>query len=677
MKKYRIRTFGDLLRDAEPLTKGQERPERSGAVKVSLVGKAKPPGGGWRPVGRKGGFVRVRGGKREYWYPGQQPQRRRKAKKKTKRPQTRQGPPQLPEGASKPMKAIESTAPVGSAKHRLETGHFQLIKKRAFSRDMDEHQRRKTRWVPNVDDKTKLELISDYQPLLKSLTKKLSRQFHLPRTDTVKEDMMSAGVEGLLVAIDLFKGGAPFNPKLVVHDMMRLHASREFLGFELPEMHARNLARYIAARHQAAKKLGKDDPTPEEVLPFFDLRKRHVHAGLPAYDESRKIGTYPKTMMKEFDLPDGSTEMREVEHPKAGQPMYAPLRNEQLPDRKGYTLPEHLGRRGDPSKPSTRKRVDQPSKLDWAEMYDGFLKGQKTVTPFDAQVIAPGVGIGYGFSVEDQIVIRHDLQQAAQQISKMGPAEIETKSYPGAKAPSTFRVDDLGDIVLRRLGVDQEEHSVQALVRAVPIYKKTKKGWKRVGDRQAHDLMQKFVEKGMGQLPKHTDGSHATRLAERAKEIISPTKSIPKGPSWKQIIKGLAAKFTSAQVKKFRDGYSGEGKERVARMNDGEVRLLMAQRSKTARKLSAEIRRAMTATMTVERVSPLHGIATRFDPDTGEFESFRVRMKHERHFKKSLADLNDQILRDMVRFPKMMSLLTSPHPPTQARAAFERMLGLG
>lgn len=642
--------------------------------------KASPPsGGGWRPVGRKGGYVRTRGAKREYWYPTtvQKPPRRRpKVRKPQKRPQTTQGPPKLPEGRYKSMKAIESSAPMGSAKWRMETGHYQLIRKRVFTRDQDEMQRRKTAWAPNVDDQTKLELIRDYQPLVKSLAKKLSRQFHLPFTQTVLQDMQSAGVEGLLVAIDKYKGGTAFDPSLVVRDMMRLHASREFLGFELPELHARNLARYIAARHQASKKLGKTDPTPEEVVPFFDLRKRHVHSGLPAYDESRKIGEHPKTIMKEFELPNGRVVEKEVRNPKAGEPIYAPLRNEQIPNFDGYTLPEHLGRKGSDEEASDRKRKQQPSKLEWAQMYDSFLKGQKGMQVFEAEVIAPGAGVGYGFSVEDQIVIRHDLQDAAMKISAMGASEMAMKSYPGAKKPTTYRVRDLGDIVMRRLGVDQEEHSVKALVRSVPIEKKTKSGWKRVGDRQAETVMQAFVEKGMQQLPKHTVGSHAKRVAQRAQQAIAPTKRAPLGPSYIDVVKREAARLSSSEVERFRRNYRGPNADHVQRMSPQELRVVIAERSQRARGLAAEIRRAMTAHMTIERVDPMYGIARRLDPETGRMESVRVRMNYERNFKKSMADLPNQVLRDIYYHPNLMKLLTSDGPPSRARGTFQRMVGL-
>lgn len=658
MKTYRIHQFADLLRDAEPLQKA-----------------TKPPGGGWQAIGKKGGYVRLRGGKREYWYPQpakKAPQRRSKARKPKTRPEAAPPLPRLPEGRYKPMKTIESTAPQGSAKYRLETGHFQLIRKRVFTRDQDEMQRRKTAWAPNVDDKTKLEIIRDYQPLVKKLAKKLSRQFHLPFTETVLQDMQSAGVEGLLVAIDKFKGGTPFDPSLVVRDMMRIHASREFLGFELPELHARNLARYVAARLQTSKKLNKTDPTPEEVVPFFDLRKRHVHAGLPAYDENRKIGEHPKTIVKEFELPNGKMVEKEVPNPKAGQPIYAPLRNEQIPDFDGYTLPEYLGRKGSDEEASTRKRKQQPSKLDWAQMYDSFLKGQKGMQVFETDVIAPGAGVGYGFSVEDQIVIRHDLQEAASEISAMGAAELSMKSYPGAKKQTTYRVKDLGDIVMRRLGVDQEEHSVKALVRAVPIEKKTKSGWKRVGDRQAETVMQAFVEKGMENLPKHTKGSHAKRVAERARQVLAPEKRAPLGPSYIDVIKEEAAKVSQTEVDRVRRSAASS----VQRMNDQELRVMIAQRSRRARSLAAEIRQAMTAHMTVERVDPMYGIARRYDPDTGRIESVRVRMNYERHFKKGFTDLSDQVLRDIYLYPNMMQLLISDGPPTRDRLSFLRMVGI-
>lgn len=663
MRDILIYKLGDLIRQHDGLEKAQ-----------------RPPGSGWKPVGRKGGYKRTRGGKAEYWYPSgpEKPSRAKKRsrpKKKGRKPQKGSETPQRAKN-TKPMKAIESQAPKGSARWKLETGKFQLIRKRVYSRDMDDHQRRKTSWAPNVDDETKVELVDQYEPLIRSTAKKISRRLHLPWTRSVMEDLHSAGVEGMLVAIDKYKGGTPFNPSLVVHDMMRVHAAQEFLGFELPAMHVRNLARYIAARHQASQKLNKMDPTPEDVLPFFDLRKRHIHVSLPAHDKTKVIGKQPQKIMNEHGF--------EVPNPKAGDPIYAPLRNAQIPDHDSYTLP--VGYRGSTGKHEKRRK--QPSKLEWAEMYHSFLTGEKGISVFEESVIAPGAGVGYGFSPEDQAIIREDLARAAdvmdEMMSGMGRATLEAKSYPGAKKKTTYRVKSLGDIAMRRLGINQEEHSIQALVRSVPIEKKTKTGWKRVGDRQAHDLMQKFVDMAVHRLPKHATGT-AKQVAKRAANVVAPRKSAPRGPSYKEIIKKEAAQYSDDRVQQYRSTVRNTKTARLLRsMSNDEVRIFMALQSRRGQKVNAEMRRVATQHFEVERTGPTEGVARVFNPSTGVWDAMKVRMSPQERGRgatdlvmKSLDGFYDAQLIEMHYFPRTMMLLTSDGPPTKARRTLHKLVGLG
>lgn len=647
----------------------------------------RPPGGGWKPVGRKGGYKRVRGGKAEYWYPNgaQKPSKAKtkpSTKKRGRKPQKGAQGEQRAKNA-KPMKPYASKAPQGSARWRLETGKYQLIRKRVFSRDMDDHQRRKTSWAPNVDDETKMELVEQYEPLIRATAKKISRRLHLPWTQSVKDDLHSAGVEGMLVAIDKYQGGTAFNPSTVVHDMMRVHAAQEFLGFELPAVHVRNLARYIAARHQAVHKLGKMEPTPEDVLPFFDLRKRHIHPNVPAHDKTKVIGKQPKKILNEHGF--------EVPNPKAGEPIYAPLRNAQVPDHDRYTLPVgHLAGTAMDRGARTRhaRRQEQPSKLEWAEMYHSFLMGEKGISVFEESVVAPGAGVGYGFSPEDQAIIGEDLAQAAeimdQMMSDLGKATIEAKSYPGAKKKTIYRVESLGDIAMRRLGINREEHSIQALVRAVPIEKKTKTGWKRVGDRQAHDLMQKFVDMAVHRLPKHATGA-AKSVAKRAANIVAPRKSAPRGPSYREIIKKEAAKISDAQVQHYRSSIRSERVQHLLRrMTNDEVRTHMARASRRGQKLSAEMRRAMTQFFEVERTSPTSGIARVYNPSTGQWDAMKVRMSRPRpdggatdFVMKSLDGFYDGTLLEMHFFPRTAMLLTSDGLPTKARRTLHKLVGLG
>ena len=697
----------------------------------------KPGGGGWTPtpMGWKRPTGKPKKGKPTKWEYGgygtpevppkapkrsEEPQRRPSltervsasgarsfdpSKKKAKRPS-----PHRVEG--RPMESFASTAPKGSAKHRLESGEFSLIKKRSYSRDADKGKRSRQVWAPNVDDQTRMELIEAYQPLIKKWAKKLSRQLHLPFNRTTLQDLQQAGAEGMLVAIDKYKGGTDFNPTLVVRATMRVHAASEFLGFEVPEKHAENLSRYIAARHQASQKLDKPNPTPEEVLPFFDLRKRHLHSGLPAHDKSRPLGNDKET----------------------GKMTYATLRNEQLPDFDKYTLPEHLGRKGTDDDVSDRVRKDQLSKFDWAEIYHNFLTGQKGFSGFDQDIIAPGVGIGQAYSAEDRAAIQHDLAGAADAITSLGPFTLQAASYPGAKKKTTYRVKDLGKVIFERLMQDPGE-GVQTLVESIPIHKLKKDGkWERVGDRQAHDIMTKFVHMGMQRIPKHAASDHTKRLLTRAAEVAAPSKRIPPGPSWADTIRAVAAEYTQSEVSKYRE--SRRTDDRASRMSDQELRIHMAQGSRTGRALSAEMRRSMLRSMEVERTGPTAGLARIYNQESKQWESIKVHMNRPRSaadlkgttgaragvatsgipwvtgsgaesiydndpkamarraeyyespgrswfkpefrkpLKKSYGNLSERMLRDLRLFPNLMKLLMTDGPPTKERAALYRLVGL-
>jgi hypothetical protein len=626
----------------------------------------------------------------------------------------------------------ETRSEKNSAKWKLEMGHFSLIKHSAVTRDMDEGDRRRQTWQPDVDDATKWKLVNEFTPLIRAGATQMARTYRLAygRND-VKEQLVTAGVEGLLVAITKYKGGTAFNPDMVIRDYQRLEAAEMFMGYGLPQVHARNVARYMAARSQAQHRLELDrDPTPEEVLKFFDLRKRHLHKGLPVYDVTNKIGTYPKTMLRTVTLLSGQRVQRRVRHPQAGKPKYAKLRDAPVPD-EPWRFPVHLGRKakkGTVRKVSDRARPMQPSKLQWTEMYDGFLRGEHGIQEFETALLFPGAGLGRGVDEQEQAAIRHDVLTAAEAVTSLGPAVIElgkvtkTQSYR-----KKYRVKDLGEVILRRIGIGfdspggGESHTIHALVQTVPIYKQVGGKWQRVSDRLAHDLMDKFVRKGMKELRRKVVDRRATAFLKQAEQVVAPTERAPSGPSYWQVLKQEGAKFPQQQVVKFKAAKNLEN------LSDAEARIEMAHGTRRAKGLSREIRQAMTRTIDVERVSDTHGIAMIWNPETRAWHGVQVSMPKREELveaapslsgvpirpKVPLKDwpggkrwlreggspeavhesraagrirkaflsyhdepaLNSRILRDVARFPLTMRLVTTDSRP-EGRMLVYRAMGL-
>lgn len=639
-----------------------------------MLVKADKPPPGFQPVknSKKGGYKKRIGGKWVYWYPGQPHPKAARGKAGRSKPRPGRDPAPRGSKSGEKMPVLEgSRAKPGTGVHKMENGEFYWKKSREYDNSADGHQMQKTQLRPAVDDQTKMQLLTEFRPLMISEAKKARRLFALKdkyeigdsgrHENQTQMELMSAGMEGMLKAIESYKADVPFaaHAQMYVRDYVRMHAAKEFMGgVQLPDMHVRNLSRFIAARAQAAKVLSKENPTPREVVPFFDLRKKHVHAGLPAKG------------------PNGEE-----------------LRNAQIPDTEGYKL--GLGRRGtvqkrgkDGSKTEVggemRDLVDQPSKLDWAEMYHGFLTGQKGIEAFDEQVIFPGAGggIGFGFQPDDQIAIRQQVQRAVSKIEEMGSVRI-SHQLSGTKKPAEFRIDSLGEILMRKLGVGHEPHSARELAKEVPIYKMKADGTeKAVGQRNAIELMQKFVEQGMTQLKDAVEDKRAKALVDRAKEAIAPTKAAPAGPTFNEMLKEEAKQIPASAVSAWRERMAakhGEHAQHIQRMSDDEVKMELAKQTRRGKRMSAAMRKLATQTIDVERISKHEGVAYMYDPVTKQHSSVRVRMNYDKDFdlNKSLAEgLSDQMIHQARNFPNLMTLLASDDPvPSVHRTVVQRMLG--
>ena len=254
------------------------RPEDSFAKSA----KAPPPGytaipgttiGGYHKRGAHGRFF--------YWYPAGALER----PDPTKPPAKRKGGPRLstvsPQAETVPAFEDSRADPkVNPGLAKIEGGVFPWAKVRRTGKTADDRSTRRTQREIAVDDETKMQLVNEYQPLIKSEANRAMRLYAIKDWAESKQEVQRGGMEGLLVAIKKYKGGKPFGPfaKLYVRDYARREAGREFQGgLELPEVHIKNIAKFIAARVQTHIYEGIESPTAEDVAKNFDLRFRDIH----------------------------------------------------------------------------------------------------------------------------------------------------------------------------------------------------------------------------------------------------------------------------------------------------------------------------------------------------------------------------------------------------------------
>lgn len=652
----------------------------------------KPPPGYQAVMGsKKGGYKKMVGGKWEYWYPGQPWPKHSSGGKSESKKTAKPSPTRVDAVGAKPGEHLPSVkgsrAEPGTGAWAMDNGVFQWMKSRHFTQSEDNHQMRRTELVPNVDEATKNALLSEFRPLLIAEAKATQRKHALKTrlatstsgrsTDQVREELISAGTEGLLSAIQLFKADATFASyaQVAVKDAMRREAVSQRLGMSLPIRHERNLTRYIRARQRAAAHLQKDNPTPEDTLPFFDLRKKHIHGGLPAKNDEGDV------------------------------------RNAQIPDREGYKL---TGGRNNIDGEATRDVVEQRSKLDWARMYDGLLHGEKSVEAFDEEkVFGAGGGVGYGFSPEEQVSIRQEVTKAMKVLDSMNKAKTITFQLPGTKNPAKFRVDSVAGILARRLGIGSEEQSVRDIAEEVPVYKVGDDGKEKpVGNTSARLLIQSFVEEGMKDLQRVTRGdATATSVIKRAAAVVAPATTLPAGPTYAQTLQKAAASLSEGSVKAYTEKAVARHTEHAAKlraraervgspklkehlitqaeaatrrakataaMSDEHMRMEAAKEATASKGMSAKMRAFATRTAIVERIDEHNGIIFTRDEDDRPV-GIKVKMGYDPDAKLAKAEytgFGSAMALQAVLRPATTMWMTEPnHAPSPERAAAQDMLG--
>jgi len=716
----------------------------------------RPPAGyGVAPRSHHGGWRKKIKGEWSYWYPGKgvvgKP-RKDDEKEPTPKQQARQRAfgsfVKVTPGRRLPVyeesRAKQDTNP---GLWKMENGVFHMKRVRTFEGAPDDRRIRSTRNEPDVDDHTKMQLITEYGPLIRKEARDAARLHGIARRSEIGAaygeanqtavELQHGGIEGMLHAIAAYRGGQPFGmyAQQYVRDYTRLEAGRQGSVSHLPARHVANLRRFIAARVKAQVKLRSDNPTSEQIARFFDLRLKHVHTGLAPV-----------------------------------------LRNELVP-MEGYKLA--VGRHGTGlawSDSQMRDRENRRSRVEWCDAFSLYLSGGRVTAGDGADEISSAFNFGTAFSTEDQIVVKDQLEHVFERMSDLRHKFTLEGRAPGRyETKTTYRVDNMADLLKRRLGLGKyDEHSIAELAMVVPVYRRTKDGWVEAGERMARDYMQRFIEIGMDHLRGSTDNlDHTTKyVITQAANAVAPKERLPTGPTYSDSLRAHAQSipqaaveaFRAAQIKKFARGiadpgaapptgaslHASESYRAVIERNEAltssmawlanasheAVAMEAARQSEFGRKLAAEMHTAMTRFVEVERVSTHEGIAHMRNPSTGAHEAVRVHLGYDRYFgnpsirgsgyspsrmkparqrtgnrywqaigqhpdlqrlatdpdlaadvatslgalgpmDKAFKMLNDAILNECERWPRMMELISSADRlPTPVCRAVERMIGL-
>lgn len=641
-------------------------------------------------------------------------------KRVLKAPEAETKPAWSPTGGSRPKPssgraAAGKAAPVfeGSTASKekqpglyaIENGVYPMRSIERYEVSEDGSKRKTKMEAIAVPDHGKNLLVKEFEPLIASTAKKIAKQFALQMqyekgvrggraVNVTLTELQRAGVEGLLDAIERYDAKSAFAPhaQQFVRDHVRIAAARERLGgVALPMRHQRNISRYVAARAQAAKVLGVEDPSPEQVAPHFKLLKRHLHSHLTGSqaNEAVPMGGYKIVTVREGS--QGAVK-------RTGEKV------------------------GETEATVERDTVTHPGKLEWMHLYDSYLKGQAGASDlYDEDKFAlPGVGMGLGYSPEERVAIRQAVQRALDDLS-----EFEFTSEGRKKI--TYK-GDAGEMLALRLGLHgDDEMSVSQIAKQVPVYANGKK----LEQRRAEEVINDMIERAIGQAREKVRDRDAKTLMQRAEEKLAPPPvPVASGPTWHEVVRKRAADVTPQQIAAYREEEKArlgglvershlraqearganalqhehalraaeEALRRVDRMSEDEIRMKLAQRIAPE---TAEMRRLMTQTITVD-VPPPRGFEygsmrmTLTDLATGAQRDVRVRTlrdlrdAEDREMEKSEASekrradatLTSGMLREAINYPRTMRLLVAPDEqiasaPTIARRTLELLSGLG
>ncbi len=554
--------------------------------------------------------------------------------------------------------------------HAIENGIYPLKSVQKNETDDDGVKRKSARIAIAVPDHGKHQLVAEFEALINKTAKQMQKRFNLRSAietsrsgsvDLTLVDLRRAGVEGMLAAIERYDASGPFaaTAQQFVRDYVRQHAAHEALGgVGLPARHQRNLGRYIAARAQAAAKLGIEDPTPDDVLPFFKLQKRHLHSDLHS-----DVGSQP-----------------------------VPVND--------YAL------HSEPNATEIDTKTS-PGLRSLATMYSEFLTGAKTSEEFsEDKYVFPALSMGTE-GPEQRIIMRNAISHAMKELAGLS---IQTEGRKKIEYTT-----DVSMIIERKLGLhgdNGEAWSDAEIAKQIPIFA----NGKRVSENTARALVADFVERGLARMKSAIDDDRTKSLIERAGERVLPPPVVVSGPTmWDKIAeraKSISAdavhEYRHGEVRRMReteakmrtraaedndpvqarlaDGLA-EAARRAERMSDDEIRKKLAMRASPE---NAEMRRLMTQSQAVDTAKPgsyFNAPVSMTDLTTGIARPVSVRhlfpqhddpreSMHKSDARRTLSSAQHYVQ----KFPRLMRLLFAPDDigdaPTLARYITETLAGV-
>ncbi len=556
----------------------------------------------------------------------------------------------------------ESRAKKGTAVHDMEHGVFLRHKRVIIETDESGNKVRSEQMKTEVDNQTKEKLLAEFgmDPkttrlggMFAKVATEARNRFGLKarwvmepgkrRYDQTLLELRMAAMEGFLVAVERYPGGLPFavHAKLYAREHARMHAAKEFSGgIAIPKMHARLLSKYIAARVEAVKALGKEEPSPEEVALFWNIKKRDLHSGLERKD---------------------------------------PQRNELVPMR-GYKLkikalvPTEGGKKKTVTLETDTK--EQVGKLEWAHRMHSFLTGQKTAQGsefFEGEgALFPTVHMGVGLSVHDKV----DIRSSAGKL--LGELEEHELTIESGRQAIRYRANT-SDIVQRMLGLtgDLEEQSLQSVATAITIERRIGAAdeWKPIGQRQKERILTEFLEAGLKHLQrgfKEQDKKRAAGLVARAQGQLVPTEKARSGPTWAQRVEAQGRGISTEQVREWRSNERG----RLRRLRD---RMLTRSASMPAgpdRDHQEQLARGVDGAL--RRISAIssHEVRQKISQSRASETTPEIRRMQTRIVDVGIRKSEDVFV-DTTRWPRLTALLADANSiPTRDRFVVEALVGL-
>ena len=178
-----------------------------------------------------------------------------------------------------------SRAKEGTALHRLENGHYPLVKIR------DDHytHNRVTAGVDVPNGPEKEQVCREFLPLIDGAARKVAAQFRIPYGSEDYNEVVGGSQLGFMLALRSYSGARPFIPH--AQDFANVYATtaaRQSLrgGNAHVPRRSMQLAHGLIAARNRARKSEDTEPTTDQIASAWRCKKRDIYAS------DRRLGNY-------------------------------------------------------------------------------------------------------------------------------------------------------------------------------------------------------------------------------------------------------------------------------------------------------------------------------------------------------------------------------------------------